>query len=406
LVAPHGVRKVIFLTSEFPYPANGGGKLRDSHVLKLLQERADVEILCFGNPAQSTGQPRATIIERRKAPIWKRAIYPLRPYVVNGYCEDMAAAIRERAAPGTLLWVSRLAMAQYIQAARAAGFSVVLDEHNVESSVLMNAAFSKMRHWPSSLLAAQCRYYEERFCLASDAVVATSDVDAHRLQRLAPKAPIHIIPNSVDCEAYAEARTRPGRTLFFSGTLNYAPNVEGLVWFTAEVLPRLKAALGAEMPRVVVAGANPTPEILSRLGRAGVEVVPNPPSMLPYLADAAVVFVPIRSGSGTRLKILEAMASGRAVVSTGKGAEGLVLSPTYDVFVADQADTFTSAILRLLRNPQLRAEVGVHAVRTIEEHYDWRCARPLIEKLFASLAAYRTRAAGAPPSPLSAKAGE
>jgi len=379
---------VLFLTSESPYPPSGGGKLRDAQMIRLLREREMVDVLCFETasvlPDESQDE-NVSFITRDRPPIWKRVLYPMRPYVVNGYSRRMEAALRERAEPNRILWISRLAMAQYIPLARSLGYRVILDEHNVESSILMNAAVSSMRHWPETLIAAQCAYYEEKFCESSHAVVATSEIDASRLHRIAPKAPIHVIPNAIDSPTYAPLREKAGTTLFFPGTLNYYPNIEGLHWFAYEVLPRLRATLGDQTPRVVVAGANPSDDLLVRLGNQGVEVIANPPSILPHLQDAAVVFVPIRSGGGTRLKILEAMAAGRPVVSTGKGAEGLVLAPFYDICIADQADTFTSSIARLLRDPALRLEMGERAAKTVSERYDWRCARPMIEQLLVSV---------------------
>lgn len=387
-------RKAIFLTNEFPFPPTGGGKMRDLHILKLLLEKIEIEVLSFsgGNGGMpdilglNGGMPlRHTGIERERAPVWKRLFYPLRPYIINGYSQRMESALRSRAEPGRLLWISRLVMAQYIPIARKLGYKVILDEHNVESSILMNAAFSSLRHWPESFIAAQCAYYEGQFCRAADAVVATSDIDASRLHKLVPKVSVHVIPNSVDCPMYAPTRDKTGNTLFFSGTLNYRPNVEGLRWFVSEILPRLRATLREAMPRIIVAGANPSSETVNFLIQAGIEVHANPPSIIPFLSEAAVVFVPLRSGSGTRLKILEAMAAGRAVVSTGKGAEGLLLTPTFDIYIADQADAFTSAIVRLLRDSILRSEIAKNAVDTVEGRYDWRRARGLIERLLSSI---------------------
>jgi glycosyltransferase involved in cell wall biosynthesis len=227
----------------------------------------------------------------------------------------------------------------------------------------------------------QCAHYEARFCHASHAVVATCDIDASKLRKIAPNASIFVIPYSVDSPQYERVRSNEGFTLLFSGTLTYRPNVEGLHWFAKEVLPRLRAALGDQLPRIVVAGSNPDAEFVRHLRSSGIEVYANPVSMVPLLAEAAVVFVPIRTGSGTRLKILEAMAAGRAVVSTGKGAEGLTLTPSHDIYIADRPDSFTSAILRLLREPKLRQEIGAHAAKTIQRQYDWRCARGLVEQV-------------------------
>ncbi|MCM2280116.1 MAG: glycosyltransferase family 4 protein [Oligoflexia bacterium] len=384
--------KLIFLTSESPFPPSGGGKIRDLNLLKVLSERAEVEVLCFRGARAPDPPPeglKLTALPRRKAPLWKRSIYPLRPYIVNGYSPEMERALSERAAPGRVLWISRLAMAQYLPAAKVLGYRVVLDEHNVESNLLYASALSSPRRYPALLHAFQCGYHESRFCGQADAVVATSDIDASRLGKLAPslrsESKLHVVPNTIDADSFEPLRSQPGSTLFFSGTLSYGPNIEALHWFCEEILPRLRRARGNRLPRVVVAGADPSAETRQLLERAGIEVHANPPSILPFLSEAAVVMVPLKSGSGTRFKILEAMAAGKAVVSTGKGAEGLVLSPTYDIWIADAADRFTSAILHLIDDPQLRADMGARAAETIRRRYDWRSLRPLVASVLESV---------------------
>jgi glycosyltransferase involved in cell wall biosynthesis len=135
------------------------------------------------------------------------------------------------------------------------------------------------------------------------------------------------------------------------------------------------------LPRIVVAGARPSPELRGRLERVGIAVVADPPSMAPLLARALAVFVPIRMEGGTRLKILEAMAAARPVVSTGKGIAGLVLAPTYDVLLGDGADAFTSQLVKLVRDPLLRAGIAAHGLETVTRGYDWRAGRELMARL-------------------------
>lgn len=402
---------VVFITEECPYPSNTGGKIRDAFLISLLSEQAPVEVLCFdssqaGVRARGEVPPsvQITFLKRERDSFLDEAFARVRPPVAQGYSRVMADAIRTRAGKGAgrrkLLWASRLGMAKYIPIARSLGYTTILDEHKVESLELFEQAYSSVRQWPKALLAAQCSRYEEKLCSAADMVVTSSEINASRLHKLAPQVPIYVIPNSVDGKAYSKSRTQAGETLLFSGTLNQPANIQGLTWFCDEVLPRLKAALQGKLPRIVVAGANPSPELTRMLEEAGVEVRANPSSTLPLLRQAAIVFVPIRSSGGTRFKILEAMAAGRAIVSTGRGAEGLVLAPTHDIWIADQADGFTSAILRLLRNPELRQQIGANAARTIERNYDWECTRPLLEQLLSKLEAKRPTAPAQVPASL------
>ena len=388
--------KALFLTQENPFPPRGSDKFRDFHVLRLLCEQMDsVEVLCFAEGSGPNQLKNAseeipanlTISEMEKhTPGFLHRLF--QPRALNPYSDCIEDALEKRAEPGKLLWISRLLMASCVPWARSLGYHVILDEHNVESAVLkQNLGKSPLKKIPGFLIAAQASYYESRFCLKSNAVVAASELDAKRLARIAPGAEVHLIPNTVDHESFEPARSVQGKTLFFSGSLSHPTNVEGLKWFIAEIVPRLRARLGDRIPPIVVAGSNPSVELQGVLRRQGITVHANPPSMIPYFSNAAVVFVPIRSGGGTPLKILEAMAAGKPVVSTGKATEGLVLAPTYDILIADNADSFATAILRLLENPQLRTDMGIHAAKTVLSRYDWRCAREVISDLLRSLPA-------------------
>jgi polysaccharide biosynthesis protein PslH len=381
---------LLFLRSHSPFPARGGADIRDINIIRALSELFPIHILCFQTPDAEQVDPTlknvsVEFISRESTPVLKKVLYPVRPYVVNGFSESMKSALEKKSAEGfKTLWISRLAMAQYIPAAKNLGFKVILDEHNVESHLLFKASFSSLKTLPTVILATQCAFYERSFCQQSDLVVATSDIDASRLHKLAPGAKIKVIPSSVDSQLYQNARTQIGNSLLFSGALNYYPNVQGILWFVRKVLPRLRAALRNKCPPMVVAGSNPSRELIEMLREEQVEIHPNPESMIPHLSEAAVVIVPLLQGSGTRLKILEAMASARAVISTSKGAEGLILSPGYDIFIADDADAFASGILRLIRSPEIRKELGDHAAETVEERYDWQCMKSGIQNLLES----------------------
>ena len=390
------MEKIVFLTTGSPYPLLGARKIRDAQMIHLLSQISDVEIvfcsdspqaLQFENESFDYLPENVTLTSLRPTPstLFKQTMDRIKPTVTQGYDQSIAHALKARAKKGKILWISRLRMAQYVPLARVLGYKVVLDEHQVESSVLLSTAFSSPKHWPEGIRAAQCAVYEQKFCSASHAVVTASEIDAYRLQKLAPKIPVHIIPHAVDEKTYLSARSLAGNSRLFFGALNYQPNHEGLLWFSHEVLPRLKAALGSNLPRIIVSGTDAPANISSKLNSFGIETYSEPSSLLSLLCDAAVVFFPLKSGRGNRINILEAMAAGRAIVSTGKGADGLVLKPTYDISIAEHPDTFTTAILRLLRDPALRSEIGEHASSTVQERFDWQACLPLLDKLIREI---------------------
>ena len=384
------MKQLLFLTRKSPFLTRNWGQRRDQHLIRLLRETFEVEILCHAGASVGTRRTIAdgiptTEIVRPNSPLWRRPLSPLRPDIMKGYSDEMAAALRMHASPGKLLWISTLLMGQYIPLARKLGFRVVLDEHHVESGLMMDDALSSLLNFPSIVAAAQCRYYESRLCKGSHALVATSELDACRLQKLVPKMPIHVIPHLVDAQVFHELRQQPGKTLFFSGHLNSTSHLAGLEWFINEVLPRLRAHLGFRMPRVVIAGQSPPLRFVHKAEANGIEVVTQPDSSAIHLGDAAVAFFPMLTHIGPNMKILEAMAAGRPVVSTGKAAEGLMISPSYDILVANSAEHFTTSILKLLEDRELREAITRNALQTIEARHDWQCARPRLEELVRSV---------------------
>mgnify|MGYP001595063040 FL=1 len=369
------LRKAIFLTAESPYPQIGCEKQREANLIRFLHEHMMVDVLCFepitpdagdsDHKSRSFGQPsgvKVSTIKREKSRYLGALRAPLRWLISGGYSIAMAKALKNHATDNTLLWISGTGMSGYIPLGRVLGCPVVLDAHG--------SATIK----PLKLVGNQ-----------PDIITVESDADAASLSKFKHKIKIRVIPDAVDCKKYEAIHTKAGTNLFFSGSLDKPANIDGLIWFIDEILPRLRAALGENLPQVEIATStllrNIPHFIGNRLKREDIKLHTAPKSILPFLEKAAIVFIPIRSGSGTPMKILEAMAAGRPVVSTGHGAKNLVLSPSYDIWIANHEDAFTSAILRLLENKPLRAKVGVRAVETVRKYYNFSSVRQEIAKL-------------------------
>ena len=383
---PHSAQRVLFLTHDCPFPPIGAPKLREATLLRILSERMEVELLCFRQPGLSIEladvpkNVKVTFLHREKMSIWKRVLAPTRPFRQSGFSSVMAEALKNRSTPGKILWISRLSMAQYVPLGRTLGFRVILDAHSAQSSTMMDTALSDLRKWPTIVKAAQFAYFEGKSCAGADLVVVASEIDASRIHKLGTHCPVHVIPHVLDSSLYHHLRSHSGAGLLFWANLLEKANVEGLEWFSSQIMPRMKASLQENTPKITVAATEAIADSeKDRLEALGFTIQQNLRSIEPLLSESAIVFIPLRSRASSQLKILEAMAAGRPVVTTGLGAEGLTLKPTYDVFIADQEDAYTSAILRLLRDPELRAKIGANAIRTVDENYDWRSARPLVD---------------------------
>lgn len=404
-----GFTRAVFVSPEHPFEFYGGARMRAQMILRILLELfPEVELLCFDRASELThgalagefslkpsdlARLKVTRIQEPRDTLWHDVVTPFLPKIARDRSAEMEHEVRSRSHKGALIWFCRSRVAKYATIAHAGGAHVVVDTHQVESHLLLNRALQNVRGAFRLPLALESIYYERKFLAAADAIVVTSEIDASRSHRLIQRrdgAKVCVVPKSVDSDAYTSVRESPGDAVFFSGTLDYPENIEAITWFCNEIIPRLTAHASCTengtMPRMIVAGSNPSPELEKLLIKNKIELHKNPRSILPLLAQAAVVVAPMLSGGGTRIKILEAMAAQRAVVSTGIGAQGLELAPSYDLEICEDPDGFTSAILRLLEDPSERRRLGENGLRTVQTRFDWKRCRPIVEGLLRSLA--------------------
>jgi glycosyltransferase involved in cell wall biosynthesis len=216
----------------------------------------------------------------------------------------------------------------------------------------------------------------------ADGVYLCSAEDERRLLDVIPGARTAVIPNAADVEYYRPHPTDPppdGRTVVFFGLLSYAPNVDGVIYFAQKIWPRVAEA--HPEARFKIIGGRP-PRSLQLLAGPRVELTGFVPDLRPHLAAAAAVVVPLRLGGGTRLKIVEAMAMGKAIVSTTLGAEGIEAVPGRDVLIADQPEAFADAVNRLLGDPGLAARMGQSVRSLAVERYSWSGAARALEAFY------------------------
>jgi glycosyltransferase involved in cell wall biosynthesis len=266
---------------------------------------------------------------------------------------------------------------------------VLLDAHNVEHQLALRsraASEEALRRLHHTLNWPKVRRDEIAAWRGADGVAFTSRDDAALARPMLGPVPAAVIPNGVDVGYFRPEPGAPAEpaTIVFFGTLDYFPNRDGLRHFLAEVWPRLAAALPRARLRIL--GPHPTPDLLARRGPR-VDVPGCVDDLRPHLARASVVIVPLRVGGGTRLKILEAMAMGRPVVSTTIGAEGLEVRDGRELLVADGAEAFTAAVRRVLEDEPLARSLGSEGRALVERRYGWTAIGADLERFLLELLA-------------------
>ena len=278
---------------------------------------------------------------------------------------------------------------------------VVLFEHNVEYQIWQRLAALERRPWIRAILEVEWRKLRAReadACRRADLTIAVSGDDRRRLEQLAPGISAVSIPTGVDTTYFTPMpqAERPAH-LVFSGSMDWHPNEDAVLYFLDSILPAIRAQIPETTFTVV--GRNPTQRLRDAAARVpGITVTGTVNDVRPSIAEGAVYVVPLRAGGGTRLKIFEALAMARPVVSTTVGAEGLGIEPNVHYTRVDGVRAFAEAVVALLRDPQRRAELGGAGRRVVETCYSWptigrafeqRCEEVVAEHVYARRGADR-----------------
>jgi len=297
---------------------------------------------------------------------------------------------------------------------------VIFDDHNCEYLLQQRSALTDLRQprrWIAALYSlvqwAKLRRYECNICLRSDGVVAVSEPDRQALLRLAPDQPMTVVPNGIDLALFptidtatsverltdgsrrslveadyplrqAQGVKEQPHKLVFTGKMDYRPNIDAVLWFGMQVLPLIQHQVADVLFQIV--GMNPHSRLDILRGNSAIEITGAVEQTQPYIQDAAVYVIPMRVGGGTRFKVLEAMACGKAVVSTRLGVEGFAVEEGRELLLADQPELFASQVVRLLQDQaeagHLTQQLGQNARNFVEEGYTWPQIIPGLEDFY------------------------
>ncbi len=233
------------------------------------------------------------------------------------------------------------------------------------------------------------RSYEPESCGSFDAVVVTSEQDAAVLRARLPASKIVVVPNGVDTSFYTpdvfSGEQDESKVLVYTGMMGNLANTDAALYFVKHIFPYVRRELSEV--KLYIVGKDPTVSVRSLMREEGVTVTGAVVDVRPYIAKASVYIVPLRIGGGTRLKILEAFAMGKAVVSTSIGCEGLRVTDGENILIADDPRDFAGRIVNILKDQSLKLRLGRNARRLVESEYDWKICAQKLEQAFVETCA-------------------
>jgi len=372
------------------WPLNTGGRLRSFHIVSELSRRHRVTLLTTHHPDEDPQALREQLPRCERivsvpyaVPKWNSARFPfvllrswLSPMPVD-LLKCRVPALRREAARLIAARAVDLCVADFLVAVPnvppADPVPVVFFAHNVEYMIWQRLRDNEVRAWRRALLEIEwrkMRRYEAEACRRARLTVAVSPPDRDVLAGLAPGADVRAVATGVDVSYFApDPGTEVPDRLVYVGSMDWHPNEDAVLYFMDAILPLIRR----ERPAVslTVVGRRPSRRLRQAAATAGVRVTGTVEDVRAFVAEAAAVVVPLRVGGGTRLKIFEALAMGKAVVSTTVGAEGLPLIDGAHFVRADEPEAFARAVVALLRDPELRYRIGLAGRRLVEERYAW-----------------------------------
>ena len=405
--------KILFVGTNVPVPPNNGQAIRTLSVLQALVAAGHVlDFVGFvGKSAPETLEPLSSFCRkvellpqhwanvsaqsnylRRAQCLFSRKSYSIQRFL----SQQMETTIQARldASEFDLIVSNGLYGLVNVPSTR---LPIVLDCHNVE--YLMIERYAALEKNPAKKCYARIesrlmRAAERRACCRVAAAMVCSEQDRGRLQDFCPDVPLAVVPNVVDTEFFVPSDDETGDhgrspQLLFQGSMDWYPNRDAVEFFASKIFPLVRAKVPDG--RFIVAGRNPDPGFLRKYANCQwMEFTGTVPDMRPYLSAASVVVVPLRVGSGTRIKILEAGASGRPTVSTTVGAEGIDLENGKEIILADDPLEFAERVIALLQDREFRKTIGQAARAAIAQRYNLGVMRQGIENVLGTVKAGRS----------------
>ncbi len=409
-------RHILLLTPQTPFPPDQGAPIRNFSFIRYLGSNSDYELslLSFARPGESCeNSPALAQLQNYCHQVILVPHPPARSRLtrlaelVRSRQPDLALRLSSPSFYATMTLLLRRVEFDVIlcEALEMAPFvlsyfsslppgskrpRLVLDEHNAEhrlqQRIYQHEGQAGFKRLPAALYSRLQAYrlaqYEARALRFFDRSIAVSEPDRAALQALpGVRAEIAVISNGLDLQEFTpgDASEDTAGTLVFTGTMDFRPNVDAVTWFAREIWPLIRQ----ERPqaRFIIVGRRPAAAVQSLNRLSGIEVTGAVEDARPYIRFSSLYVVPMRMGGGVRYKVLEALAMGKAVVTTTMGVEGIDLVAGQEALVVDSPADFARICLELLAQPDRRAALGRNGRSFVEQHFDWRKITPRLEQV-------------------------
>jgi polysaccharide biosynthesis protein PslH len=392
--------RILLVTANLPYPPASGGAIRVFGIIKGLAEAGHIiHLLSFGEEdAQATPLaelcemievfpiPQRSKVERLKTLLLSNQADIERRFYSEAFAERFLSLIREQTFD--LIQFEAIEAAAYLLLVREnfPQAKICFDTFNAEADlqrVIFEIDSKNIKTWPQAVYSwIQSRRifrYEGDLCRASNLVIAVSGEDQALLSQYRTDKATCVVRSGIFVDDYVKVDKSLdlGRNaVIFTGKMDYRPNVDAMLWFAKSILPQIPEA------KLTIVGQQPHPLIQALAQSPNISLTGRVDSVQPYLQASAVYIAPLRMGSGTRLKLLEAMASGCAIVATSVAAAGLSDEAKSALVIADTEANFAQAVQDLLQNPQKKAIMGQKAQELVKAEYDWSVLIPKLLRIY------------------------
>lgn len=378
--------KVLQLCNKPPYPSVDGGTLAMNSITQgLLEAGCEVRVLSLCSDKHPVLESRMTEEYRRatrfEAVHIDLGIHPLdagvallcgesyhvKRFVSKEFARRLAQVLDEE--QFDVVHVESVFMTPYLPVVREhSQAKVILRAHNVEHMIWRRVAQSErnpLKRWYLKHLSLTLSAYEREHLNDYDGVVSITANDAQLMREMGCRKPMVSIPFGVSPETEMQVEEEPN-SLFHIGSMDWMPNLEGVRWFLDQVWP----SVHKRMPQLTLyLAGRKMPNDLMRLEMEGVRVLGEVPDAMYFIASKQINVVPLLSGSGIRVKIIEAMSAGKVVVTTSIGAAGIGCTDGKDVLIADTPQQFVEQLERCVTNPEFCRQLGANALRLIAQQY-------------------------------------